>query len=66
MDEFIKSTPTRKKLLEILDNLQPYSEVRIIADKDGKFDKVFVEVSTKIMILNGQDTYVKEIWKNIH
>lgn len=59
MDKFINVSPGKQKLLEILDNLHPYEEVRIVADKDGKPDTFFVVRSSKVIVSGIYITSVK-------
>lgn len=59
MDKFINVSPGKQKLLEILDNLRPYEEVRIVADKDGKPDTFFVVRSSKVIVSGIYITPVK-------
>lgn len=59
MDNFVKVSPGKQKLLEILDKLQPYEEVRVIADKDGKPDTYFVVRTSKVIISGTYLTSVK-------
>lgn len=62
MDNFEKVSPSEKKILDILRKLKPYEEIRIVADKDGRFDTFFYEQSTRVIISGGSINNVKDIW----
>lgn len=59
MDEFIKATPSQKKIKEHLENLKPFERIEIHADQYGRPDTFLVIRQIKIIISAGEEKYIK-------
>lgn len=63
MEEYSKVSPSIREIINILQGLRPYEEIRIVADKDGAFDCYILEQSTRKVIKSGIIIPVKDIYK---
>lgn len=60
MDEFIKATPSIKKLVEYLKDLKPFESVEFKVPEDGGIpDTLIITRKTKVMIKQGSLKYIK-------